>query len=139
MRSGPMYSAVLAALLLTGWADTAQPAAGPQLPGTSWELTELHQAPPVAGTSITAAFTTEQISGSAGCNRYFGPVALGVGTISVSDALATTLMACDGPVMDQEYAYLAAVRDARAYRLDGDRLTLLDGSGHALAAFVATA
>lgn len=138
MRPGLWYVAVLATLWATGCADAAPPARQPELPGTRWELTVLRGAAPVAGTSVTAEFTEDRIAGSAGCNRYFGPVTLGAGTITVPGPLGTTMMACDPAVMAQETAYLTAVQGARAYSLEADRLTLLDEAGNKLAGFVAT-
>jgi heat shock protein HslJ len=48
----------------------------------------------------------------------------------------TTMMACmPQEVMDQEQAYFSALSATASYRVDGNRLTLLDAAGNVLAEF----
>ena len=59
-----------------------------------WVLTGLNGKAPLAGTSITAEFTSAKaVSGSAGCNRYSGTFRTVGRTIRIS-SLASTEMAC---------------------------------------------
>lgn len=77
---------------------------------------------------VTLTFAADGVTGSAGCNNYFGPFSFDQGTIRFA-GLGSTLMACDQPVMDQESAYLEALRTATAYQIEGDtlRITYPDG------------
>lgn len=68
---------------------------------------------------VTLIFAPEGIGGGAGCNSYFGAFQFDVGVISFSD-IGSTLIACDQPIMDQETAYLEALRTASAYQITAD-------------------
>jgi len=77
-----------------------------------------------------------KISGSGGCNRYFGTVTLdAAGKIKVGP-LGATQMACVPAQMDQERKFLDALSNTRAYRIEGSKLTLLDANGKPLARLV---
>ena len=69
------------------------------------------------------------MSGSSGCNRYFGGATASGDRLDVG-LLAGTRMYCgaDG-VMDQESAYLAALEKAESFRIVGNELRLLPASG----------
>jgi len=64
--------------------------------GTIWTLTSFILADdvrsPIPGTTITARFEDGKISGTAGCNQYFGSYTI-VNEIIIED-LAATEMAC---------------------------------------------
>ena len=76
-----------------------------------------------------------QVSGSTGCNRYSGSAELGNGMTIRFGPLATTRMACKGPRMEEEQAFIAALENARSYRFEAGNLVLLDGSGAVVATF----
>ena len=93
--------------------------------GPTWTLTSLDGQPVVAGTTITAEFTSEsRVAGSSGCNRYTGRAQADSGRLSVGP-LASTLMACerDG-VMAQEARYLTLLQAATRYTIAGGELRL---------------
>ncbi|MGD8623555.1 MAG: META domain-containing protein [Anaerolineae bacterium] len=107
------------------------------LAGTQWVLVTLGGQPPLAGgTAPSAEFTEDQISGSTGCNHYFGTYNVRGDTLTLG-AVAVTEMACLEPegVMDQEQAFLAALASVAGYRLDGAGLELLDGADNVVLAF----
>ena len=91
---------------------------------------------PLAGRAPSAEFAADQISGSAGCNTYFGTYEVSDGEITIGD-LAVTEMWCMEPegVMDQEEAFLAALASVTGYRLAGEQLELLDGTGETILSF----
>jgi heat shock protein HslJ len=122
-----MIMAILLAGCGPGGADSAS------LQDTRWVLVALDGEPPLAGTSPSAGFSADEIRGSAGCNTYFGSYALRGSDISIS-GVAHTEMWCADPegVMDQEQAFLAALASVASYRLAGERLELLDGTGNVL-------
>jgi heat shock protein HslJ len=117
---------------------SAMPA--PSLVGPSWQLLAYNNGrnavqSVMIGTQPTAMFGADgQISGSGGCNSFSGPYQSTASTLSIGP-LASTMMACEQPVMDQETAYLAALERARTYRFDNGRLVLADATGATQADF----
>jgi heat shock protein HslJ len=133
--SGKNLIALMAlAVLLVGCSPS--PADGPSLNGTQWVLVALDGEPPLTGTAPSAEFSADQISGSAGCNTYFGTYEVSGDELSIG-AVAVTEMWCMEPegVMDQEQAFLAALASVVDYRLAGERLVLLDETGGVILTF----
>jgi heat shock protein HslJ len=84
---------------------------------------------PIAGTTLTATFTPDgKVAGNAGCNTYNGEYKLD-GTSLTVGPLATTMMACDQAVMDQETQFLAAFQTPTTVETSGATVTLRDASG----------
>jgi len=116
----------------------------PDLPlvGTDWVLDSYSTgrdaiSSVITGTTITAKFTDDsKITGSAGCNHYGGEYLLDGANLSVS-SLFSTLMYCGEPegVMEQEARYLGLFDSVAGYRIDGDRLDLLDEVGKVLLSY----
>jgi heat shock protein HslJ len=95
------------------------------LVGPTWRVVTIEGARVLDGTKLTATFSTDsRVSGSSGCNSYFGRADAKTGTLSVGP-LASTMMACqaDG-VMPQEQRYLAALQAATSFIVSGDELRL---------------
>ena len=150
MKKTPLAWLLVAAALVTT-ACAAPPAATPAGPGTTpagtsvahltgyWLLTDLGGSAPVAGSSVTANFSTDGvISGSAGCNRYSGTFTTTGSAIKIGEQLASTMMMCTDPaVMTQETAFLKALGSARAFVMNGTELKLNDESGKTLTTFAA--
>ncbi|MEJ2753658.1 MAG: META domain-containing protein, partial [Chloroflexota bacterium] len=99
------------------------------LDGTAWDVVNYnHGREAVVGvmadTALTAVFEGDQISGSAGCNSYFGGFVAEDGEISIGP-LASTRRACAGEgVMEQEAEFLAALESAATYTISGSRLEM---------------
>jgi heat shock protein HslJ len=94
------------------------------LDGTSWTLFAYRKTKPISGTTITASFEEGQISGSAGCNTYFGSYKVQGEEITITD-MGLTAMACLTPegVMDQEQTIVGFLGNAQTYKLvDGQLL-----------------
>ncbi len=115
---------------------TVRPAA-PQNPlsGTSWNVTGYYTgsgavAGPLSGTTLTTRFDASQISGNAGCNSFSGGYSVSGSNISIG-ALGTGMSLCDSPsgVMEQESAFLAALRSSATFQFDGNQLTLRRSDG----------
>jgi heat shock protein HslJ len=125
---------MLLAPLLLALTGAAAPSAG--LEGSAWTLSSL-RGQPVSGTpAVTLAIGGGQATGSDGCNRYRGPVALeGAGFRVRTEAMASTNMACAPEVMTRGSAYTAALGQARTARVEGQRLSLLGEDGTVLATF----
>jgi heat shock protein HslJ len=82
----------------------------------------------VGGSRITLEFTDDAIAANAGCNRMSGNATVSDGVLVVGGSgLATTEMACDPALMDQD-TWLAGILTSRpSITLEGDRLTVATG------------
>jgi heat shock protein HslJ len=77
-----------------------------------------------SGTQLSATFGADgTLSGSAGCNNYNGTYTTDGSNMTIGP-LATTRRACPEPIMQQEFAYLAALAATTQYELTASRLTL---------------
>src|SRR5262249_58266224 len=105
-------------------AETVTPAASPL--GTSWRAEEIDGRRVLDRPDSTLTFDNAQrISGHTACNRYFGGVELGEGTIQLKPGGATR-MACPPAVMDQETRFWAALNAATTYRMEAGQRLLPD-------------
>lgn len=83
--------------------------------GTAWRLDN---------SQATLEFPTEgRASGNGSCNRFNGVVAIDGSTIQFG-GLASTRKACAEDVMRQEDSYLAALRDAESFEVEGEMLRI---------------
>ena len=105
--------------------------------GVTWTVTELGGETPPDGVTATLLFDGTTVSGSSGCNTYTGEASFDEDVVAISDSLAGTMMACEGPVAEFEAAYLAMLAEASVFAVDGDTLTLSNDSDEVLATFSA--
>lgn len=102
------------------------------LAGTRWLVQAIVGGGPSQVRQAEVRFAPEdRISGTAGCNRFFGVYEAAEGAIDVR-ALGRTEMACDPPVMQQEEAILAVLDKAEHYQLEGERLVITAADGRRL-------
>jgi heat shock protein HslJ len=129
----PPRRALAAILLLATLVIAFCGCAGKQnaLEGTQWRLTEwtLSSLDP-RDFDITAEFADGKMGGRGGVNTYGGPYTLGARQSFKVGSIASTEMAGPDPAMRAEGAYLTLLRQARAYRVEAGRLTLLDAGGN---------
>jgi heat shock protein HslJ len=107
---------------------------------TYWKLTELGGEPAKVAPNqrephVILQLHENRLVGSGGCNRLTGQYQL-AGSSVYFGKVAVTKMACPEG-MDQEQAFLRALDSARAWRVEGDKLALLDDGGETIARFVA--
>lgn len=132
---------LLLALLLSACAAQSTPTlpptadAGSGLKGTEWVLQTLNGEPVLSDVSVTVKLDETNLGGSDGCNSYNGTYQSEGSQFKVNPDMASTMMACAEPVMNQAAAYTAALAKAVSYKLEGQQLTLLDAAGAALAVF----
>ena len=107
-------------------------ATGIDLVDTTWTLIKIYGEAVSADAEATLDFATEQISGIAFCNRFFGPYEQDNDALSFG-MLGSTMMAC--PDMEHEGEYLAALGTVAGYRMDADNLVLTDADGNAVLVF----
>lgn len=105
------------------------------LNGTAWQVTSYNNGQnavvtPISGTNLTTRFDASQLSGNSGCNQYSGPYSVSGTSIWIGDMAAGMMMCSDVPgIMEQETAFLAALRSAATFRFDGNRLELRGWDG----------
>ena len=122
---------------------TLQPVAAdtkPDVPltNTYWKLIELNGksvGPGEDGELHMILKGQNEVSGNAGCNRFFGSYTTNGNTVSVGPIAATRRM-CEG-VMDQEDAFLQALENAVRFEITGEDLAVFDGQGSVTMRFVA--
>lgn len=114
--------------------------------GVRWILETLDGNPPVEGTYATFTVSEDSFGGYDGCNsfsimrNFATPVANSDGTTSPVILEESTLQLCrrrdgDDDIMEQADAYRDAIREAKGFRLDGDRLEFRDEAGEVRAVF----
>ena len=91
----------------------------------------------IANTQTTIQFSTERLSGSAGCNRYFAGYQLKNRYDLTIERIVATEMACPDPVgiMQQEHTYLQLLSRAKAYYIRDGQLTLYNADKVAILIF----
>ncbi|MBX3619837.1 MAG: META domain-containing protein [Rhizobacter sp.] len=75
---------------------------------------------------LTLHRSTQHLSGFAGCNRIRGRYTQSGPQLALT-AVASTRMACTPALMQQEQHLLAALAQVDGYRIEGRRLSLLQG------------
>lgn len=91
-----------------------------------------------AENSIFIVFAADgKISGSGGCNRYFGGWGFLEGTTDVVRIWRTgsTRMACPEPIMTEEHRFLEELSRASKYQIEGTELRLYYEEGRAVLRF----
>ncbi len=99
------------------------------LAGTNWRLVSLgptgSEENIVPGTKPTLNFGEDgRASGSTGCNSFSGTYTVRGDTISFGRMISTKRACLDQRANQQEQSYLAALEQARWFRLGSDRLTI---------------
>jgi len=95
------------------------------LQGPEWKLAAIGWDNPVAeepGPAIR--FDGDKVTGSGGCNSYFGTVTSEVPGHLAFSAMGTTMMACPEPEMDLERRYLHALAGGSTYGFVAGRLVI---------------
>ena len=101
------------------------------LAGSQWKLVTLGETPALGApegqkASLVFEGRERRISGSTGCNRFMGTYTPGEGYGLTLEPNGMTMMACPDPAMQQETAFLAALKATKSYRIEGATLELLD-------------
>lgn len=104
--------------------------------GTEWRVVayasgDQGTASVIGNTQMSARFGDDgRVTGNAGCNQFFADYALSDAALTVGPAGATSMF-CAEPegLMEQEAAYLGALRSATTLRRNGDALELRSTDG----------
>ena len=115
---------------------------GQSLEGTKWVLKAYAVDGLMKDALVTATtdatFVDGTVSGNAGINQYNGSYELDGDNLTVGP-LASTKMAGDPLIMEQEAAYLAALQSAGSYEVDGETLTIMDSAGETVLEYASMA
>ena len=111
-------------------------ATGPALVGTEWVAIGINNgrggvASVLEGVVVTATFGADRrVTGSGGCNRFFGPYTLDGSALTIGP-LASTRRLCPEPagVGEQEAAFLVALERSATWSIREDRLQLRAADG----------
>jgi heat shock protein HslJ len=121
-----LASAVLVAACNGGGSATAGPAgpngSPPDLDGRTFLSTAVQGRALVAGSTIRLSFRDGQVGASASCNSMGGAYRID-GDRLITGQLATTEMACEPPLMEQD-RWVAELLGGATVALDGETLTL---------------
>lgn len=135
-------TALMSAACGNGSSSASSAGGGGPLTGVTWVLDHASMMTLTADMPddavIDIAFDGSQASGRAACNQYGGGYEADseAGTLTFSD-LASTQMACDGPLMALEAAYLAALGNVKTYEVAGDGKWLFMTAGNKALTYVA--
>lgn len=93
----------------------------------SWRLANMTESsaptPMLPSQELTADFSGDRITGSGGCNRFMGGYQTQGEQLRIGP-LASTFMACEEPIANQEFKYLNALQAAQRYEVDQGQLTI---------------
>ena len=111
-----------------------------------WRLESLDGSPPLENRSLTLTVNGNGYGGYDGCNSFGGghegslPVAGKDGSFSAPPGMQQLALCVsrDGSesIMEQADTYLSAILGGKTFRIDGDRLKILNGAGEVRLVFV---
>ena len=104
-----------------------------ELKNTSWRLVSFGTEIPLAGSEMTANFSSNEIQGNASCNHYFGDYKITRDKITIT-GLGWTEMACLEPegIMEQEQSLMGLLSKAAEFTLQGNTLQIKTSAGDIL-------
>jgi heat shock protein HslJ len=117
----------------------ATPAAAP-LDGTPWRLdsylnSQGEMVSVLPDSEVTAEFQAGQVTGSAGCNSYFGSYESDGSSLTLGAIGMTEMYCAPEALMDQEGAYLAALESAASYQIAEGKLQIANADGETALTF----
>ena len=114
---------------------------GGKLDGTDWQLGSYASGGSLSdvptGVTVTAVFAAGRINGTSGCNQYFGSYTTDGAKITISET-GGTMMACPGPAMAVEQAYLANLGKAATFTATSTDLTMYSSDGTTILKYTST-
>ncbi|KYC45013.1 MAG: META domain protein [Candidatus Methanofastidiosum methylothiophilum] len=136
-----VFTIFVVSVFLVGCASPNQPP--PNFEGTSWKLDTYlsnieHVVSPITNTKVSLEFKDGRISGSSGCNTFFAKYTV-EGKSMTFGLIGATKMNCTNPgVMEQEQTYLKRLESVKSYKLEGNKLSLIDNNGKTVLVFSKT-
>ena len=96
------------------------------LAGRTFTATEAQGHDLVEGSTVTLTFEENAISAQAGCNTLNAGATWDGDTLEVQEPMASTLMACEDSLMEQDQWLSSFLTSSPALEVDGDVVTLGD-------------
>ena len=139
MRFHFAAAAALALATMTGCAPASEPAApstspaptgGAALLGAEWAVFEINGQPIVPDSKPSIKFEDGRVFGAASCNRFMGGYTVSPDGMKLEmSQMASTMMACLEPQMQQEGVFLKTLGAVTAYSVTDGVLTLTAPDG----------
>jgi heat shock protein HslJ len=107
------------------------------LEGVNWRLVEYlvgFDALAMAAAEATMTFQDGRVSGNGGCNTFSAGYTVEGQQLTVEPA-ASTMMACEEPIMGQEQTFFTNLGQAASYEIVDNQLHILDAEGRLLLSF----
>ena len=122
--------------ILVNFAPQSAPETEPEPAGplpdfleVEWTVTSIGGRPVSGPRPLTLSIAADlRAGGSGGCNNFFTEASIDGESIAFGPPAATR-MACEASIMDQEFAYFAALSAAASFEHDDQGLRLLDAAG----------
>ncbi|MCG2842694.1 META domain-containing protein [Sandaracinobacter sp. RS1-74] len=114
----------------------AAPTGGAALLGAEWAVFEIAGKPIVADSKPTILFEDGRVAGAGSCNRFMGGYTVAPDGLKLEfSQMASTMMACPDPLMQQEGLFLKTLGDVTGYTVAADGvLTLTTADGRSIKA-----
>jgi heat shock protein HslJ len=128
MRDGIRSGLLVLTLAGAGVALGGCAGSGANLDGRTYTSTEVRGHDLVEGSQVTLTFEDGRLSAQAGCNTMSGEATWDDGTLEVAGPMASTMMACEQPLMDQDQWLSSFLASSPSLEADGRTLTLGDDS-----------
>lgn len=120
---GLLYALLGLALAVIVW-PAEEPKAFSGLAGSEWRVVEIAGAKAQGTGSVR--FTHTSVRGRATCNAFFGAFRETQGAVEIS-GVNHTRIGCDAHA--EEQVFIDSLSRVRSYRLEGDKLVLIDAGG----------
>ena len=86
-------------------------------------------------TRVTINFAAGEVSGTAGCNNYFGPYQVDGNSLTIGPLGSTMMMCIQDDTATQETAFLANLGNVASYDIVNNQLQLIDAEGNTILVF----
>jgi len=129
------FTAAIAALVLCAGLAACESAVSDddqsdELTKQDWVAETINGKPVINPGRVTLSFAEGRVSGRGGCNIYSGPVEIGADTLKIGPLISTKMACVDNGLMQQESAYLNALRSAQRYSFgEKGKLTITTALG----------
>ncbi len=142
-RAGLAAPVVAALLMAAGCApaegpagtSASRPAPAAVLGGGQWDVTALNGTAVLPKVPINITFEDGRVYGAGSCNRFMGNYKSGETFTIEMSPIASTMMACPDPQMQQETTFLSILGDVTSYAVDSaGMLTLKTSDGRTITA-----
>lgn len=118
-----LFLVVLTGLFLVACSGISKKSSPLEVVGKTYELEGT-----IAESSVDITFEEDQLSGSAGVNRYFAPYLIKGDSLSVS-VVGTTRRMGPEDLMAQEMEFVKMLQNAKSIKVEGEQLTITTKDG----------